>query len=67
MLPKLISKVTSKSDYMDRAQECIILTKGQLGHSYTFSTMPIMIFSTVSNFGDRTLCMYEDLRKKGTP
>ena len=47
--------------------EVIILTKGQLGHSYTFSTMPIMIFSTVSNFGDRTLCMYEDLRKKGTP
>ena len=45
----------------------IILAKGQLGHSYTFSTMPIMIFSTVSNFGDRTLCMYEDLRKKGTP
>ena len=29
----------------------IILAKGQLGHSYTFWIMPIMIFSPVKNFG----------------
>ena len=33
----------------------IILAKGQLGHSYTFWTMPIMIFSPVSNFGNQSL------------
>ena len=29
--------------------------KGQLGHSYTFLTMPILILSPVSNFGDQSL------------
>ena len=33
----------------------IILAKYKLGHSYTFWTMPILIFSPVSNFGDQSL------------
>ena len=32
-----------------------ILEKEQAGHSYIFWTMPIMIFSQVSNFGDQSL------------
>ena len=35
----------------------IILAKEQLGHSYTFWTMPTMILSPVSNFGDQSLCL----------
>ena len=36
----------------------IILVKGQLGHFYTFCTMPILIFCPVANFGDQSLPMY---------
>ena len=33
----------------------IILTEKEVGHFYTFWTMPIMIFSPVSNFDDQSL------------
>ena len=33
----------------------ITLAKGQLGHTYTFWTMPILIFSSVANFGQQSL------------
>ena len=33
----------------------IILGKGQFGHFHTFSTMPIMIFNPIANFGDHPL------------
>ena len=36
----------------------ITLAKGQLGHSYTFWTIPVMIFSPVSNFGDQSLVIW---------
>ena len=37
----------------------IILAKGQIGYSYTFwTTLSIMIFSPVSNFGDQSLGIY---------
>ena len=35
----------------------IILTEEEAGHSYTFWTMPIMIFSPASNFGDQSLLL----------
>ena len=37
----------------------IILVKGQLGHFYTFCTMPILIFCPVANFGDQSLILIE--------
>ena len=33
----------------------ITLTKGQLGHPYTFWTIPILIFSPVANFEQQSL------------
>ena len=32
--------------------------KKEAGHSYTFWTAPIMIFSPVSNVGDQSLALY---------
>ena len=37
----------------------IIFAKVQLGHSYTFGTMPIMLFSPVANFGDHPLTIVQ--------
>ena len=36
----------------------INLAKGQLGHYYTFWTMPITIFSPVSNLSDQSQCIF---------
>ena len=35
----------------------ITLAKGQLGHFYTFWTMPILIFSPVPNFGQQSIVL----------
>ena len=37
--------------------EIIILAKEQPGHSYTFWTMPILIFSPFANFGKHSLVL----------
>ena len=36
----------------------IILTKEQLGHSYIFWTMPILIFCQFANFGNQSLLWF---------
>ena len=47
--------------------EGILLAKGQLDHSYTFWTMPIMIFSSVANFGNHPLFYFFSNDVSGGP
>ena len=44
--------------------EYIILTKEQFGRSYIFWTMPIIIFSPVSNSSNHTLSKMGQIKKK---
>ena len=51
--------MTNLSFCQNDPPEYIILTKEEAGHSYTFWSMPIMIFGPVSNFGDQSLCIWK--------
>ena len=62
---KCLNRHSSKNIWVTRfllpkwfTHKGITLAKGKLGHSYNFWPMSILIFSSVANFRQQSMCMY---------